>query len=471
MTASARFGQMYAPLRVANYRTFLIGQTVSTVGSLIQATAQQWVVYELTRSPAALGTVAMLGSLPLVLLSPFAGSLADRADRRRLLIGTQLALAACAAILAILVQADVVEVWHLYVLATFTGAITALDGPALQAFSADLTGPALIRRTVALNMMGFQVSRMVGPTIAGLIVAYYGSATAFWVNAASFLAVIVALARVRFDEIGTSRPARAAQTSGGTAEAIRHVRANPILVNAYLYPLLYMLGASATTLYPAFVGDTLRHDARALGTIIGAWGAGTLATSLVVLPFVQNVKRAGMLSSALVAWFGLMLVLVRVIALPGPSEVISWVGDAVGLAAPMVAATAALTFLSGASGPIVLSTSTGLLQATAPPDMRARLSSLSQVFSFGSQPFVTLAVGLLGEVLGAPDALLVIGGGVCFLVFALVAVRPSMRAPVANHPPGGADPGIPLMGAAPGGRARAPDVIGHDGARLRGARQ
>ncbi|NDE74716.1 MAG: MFS transporter [Proteobacteria bacterium] len=159
MSSPGRFGHMYAPLRVPNYRMFLAGQTVSTMGSLIQMTAQSWVVYELTHSSAALGTVAMLGSLPLLFLSPYAGTLADRIDRRKLLYGTQLILAGLAATLAILVQTGLIQLWHLYVLAVVTGIVTALDGPALQAFAADLTGPTLIRQAVSLNMMGFQVSR------------------------------------------------------------------------------------------------------------------------------------------------------------------------------------------------------------------------------------------------------------------------------------------------------------------------
>ncbi len=433
MTGASRFGHMYAPLRVANYRNFLIGQTISTMGSLIQMTAQSWVVYELTRSSAALGTIAMLGSLPLLLVSPYAGTLADRIDRRRLLYGTQAALAALAATLAILVQTGTVQIWHLYVLAVLTGIVTALDGPALQAFAADLTGPALVRQAVSLNMMGFQVSRMVGPSVAGLLVGYYGSATAFWVNAASFLAVILALLRVRFNADSPEAPRRrhAGQAPGTTMDAVRHVLRNPTVVNFYLYPLLYMVGAATTmTLYPVYVGDVLQRDARALGTIIGAWGAGNLVTSFLILPLVQNVRRTGILSAFLLVWFGAMLALLRFIALPASMAAIEGLGGRVGIPDPVVAVASVATFLSGITGPIVLSMASGLQQAMAPPDMRARLAALGTTITFGTQPFVSLAVGYAGEVFGAPTALLLTAGVLTGLVILLVAFRPSVRAEV-----------------------------------------
>ena len=239
MTGSSQYGHMYAPLRIPNFRMFITGQTVSTIGTLVQMTAQSWVVYQLTHSPAALGWVTMLGSLPMLLLGPFAGSIADRVPRRTLLIGTQAILGSLAAILAILVQTDVIQIWHIYVLAVITGIVTAIDMPALQAFAADLTGTAMIRQAVTLNSMAFQLARIVGPSLAGLLIGYFGTATAFWVNALSFVAVIVALARVRFtDNAATQLTARpgasthgAAGSKGGPLEAISYVRSQPMMID------------------------------------------------------------------------------------------------------------------------------------------------------------------------------------------------------------------------------------------------
>ena len=471
MSSPGRFGHMYAPLRVPNYRMFLAGQTVSTMGSLIQMTAQSWVVYELTHSSAALGTVAMLGSLPLLFLSPYAGTLADRIDRRKLLYGTQLILAGLAATLAILVQTGLIQLWHLYVLAVVTGIVTALDGPALQAFAADLTGPTLIRQAVSLNMMGFQVSRMVGPSVAGLLVGFYGSATAFWVNAASFLAVILALLRVRFTNEGASgqRGARSGAGGGTTMDAVRHILGNANLVNFYIYPLLYMFGAASTmTLYPVYVGDVLHRDARALGTIVGAWGAGNLATSLLVLPLVQNVRRTGLLSAGLLIWFGAMLALLWAISLPPVMASIEASGAALGLPDPVVLAACVATFLSGATGPIVLSMASGLQQMMAPPTMRARLAAIGTTITFGTQPFVNLAVGYTGEIFGAPTALLANGVFVTVLVLLLVTFRRSVRAEVIR-PHTMVNPSQPgPVASAPDGGDRTP-APAHAPARAEGA--
>ena len=183
-------------------------------------------------------------------------------------------------------------------------------------------------------------------------------------------------------------------------------------------------------MYPVYVGDVLQRDARALGTIIGAWGAGNLVTSFLILPLVQNFRRTGILSAFLLVWFGAMLALLRFIALPASMAAIEGLGGRVGIPDPVVAVASVATFLSGITGPIVLSMASGLQQAMAPPDMRARLAALGTTITFGTQPFVSLAVGYAGEVFGAPTALLLTAGVLTGLVILLVAFRPSVRAEV-----------------------------------------
>ena len=234
-----------------------------------------------------------------------------------------------AAALAILVQLDAVQAWHLYVLAVLTGAVTALDAPTLQAYAGDLVGTTHVRQAVTLGMMGFQLSRTVGPPVAGVLVVAIGPASAFWVNAASFVVVAVTVAIVRgVRHHPTQTPAPlvptdlrpAASLAGGMAEAVRHVRTNPILVNLYALPLLYVLGMASSTLYPAYVRDALRADASALGTIIGAWGAGTFVTSLVVLPLVQGTRHVGLTCAAGLVWFGMVTVGIGALGLDGVRE-------------------------------------------------------------------------------------------------------------------------------------------------------
>ena len=436
-----RLSATYAPLRVPAYRAFLAAQTVSTIGSLVQSTAQAWVAYDITRSPAALGMIATLGVIPMVVLGPVAGTLADRFDRRFVLIVTQTALALLAAALAMLVQNDAVQAWHLYVLAVLTGAVTALDAPALQAYAGDLVGAEYVRQAVTLGMMGFQVSRTLGPPLAGVLVVAVGPASAFWANAASFLVVAVAVFLLRgVGERSAPRlgpdlsldarpPSATSARAGGMSETIRHVRTNPVLINLYALPLLYVFGLASSTLYPAYVRDALHADADALGTIIGAWGAGTFATSLVILPLLHGARRVGLTCAAALAWFGAVTVGLGVLGLESVR------GTVVGSAWPDVDSIAAtLAFLSGVTGPVVLSQSTGLVQALAPPSMRGRLSGLSGTLNSGLQPFTNVAVGVSGEAIGVPATM--IGNGAVLLgaVAALVAFRPSVRAPFLSPP-------------------------------------
>ena len=438
MASQSRYGQMYAPLRIPNYRMFITGQTISTIGSLIQMTAQSWVVFELTRSPAALGWVGLLGSLPLLFLGPFAGSLADRVNRRLLLIGTQALLASLAALFAILVQTGWIEVWHIFAIAFATGIVVALDMPALQAFATDLTGPTLIRQAVTLNSMAFQSARTIGPSVAGLLIGLYGNATAFWVNAASFVAVIFALWRVRFtvnDEQAHRAPGAASPygtagaSQGGPREAIRYVLEQPSMLDLYLFMMLFtFLVFSTMTVFPAFVADTLKGDATVYGFFSGASGAGSLVSTLVVLPMVHAVRRTGLLVAGALTWFGVMLTAMTLAATTFAPAITS-IGHSLGVANPLPYAVAAFGFLQSMAGPVAMTTSMGLLQQMSPANMRARLLGLMSSISFGMQPFAGLMVGYAGEHLGAAAALRINGVLLILAAGAMVSLRSSVRAP------------------------------------------
>ncbi len=437
MAAQSRYGLMFAPLRTPNYRMFITGQTISTIGSLIQMTAQSWVVFELTRSPAALGWVGLLGSLPLLFLGPFAGTLADRVNRRVLLIGTQALLALLAALFAVLVQTGLIEIWHIYAIAVATGVVVALDMPALQAFAADLTGPTMIRQAVTLNSMAFQTARTIGPSLGGLLLGTFGNATAFWVNSASFAAVIFALWRVRFTTAeGQGRPnthpgmsAGVGAPRGGPVEALRYVFANPAMLDLYLFMMLFtFLVFSTMTVYPAFVADTLKGDATVFGFFSGASGAGSLASTLVVLPVVHSVRRTGLLVSGALTWFGAMLTAMTLASTVFAPAITSF-GRSLGLASPLPYAVAAFGFLQSMAGPVAMTTSMGLLQQMSPAHMRARLLGLMSSISFGMQPFGGLLVGYAGEHLGAAAALQINGVLLMVAAAAMVVLRSSVRAP------------------------------------------
>src|SRR2546422_5563696 len=198
-----------APLRNRNLRLYLAGQAVSVIGIWMQQTAQSWEVWVLSGSGTALGITAMLAGLPLLLLGPWMGVYADRWDRRKVLIATQTSAMILAFVFAILVQTRVIALWHVFVLATLLGIVSALDFPSTQAFIGDIAGMARVREAIILNASIFQVSRMIGPALAGWGIGYLGVASAFWINGVTFLAVIASLLAIRGSQIrrtSTGRP-------------------------------------------------------------------------------------------------------------------------------------------------------------------------------------------------------------------------------------------------------------------------
>lgn len=401
--AVASVRESFAPLAIRNLRLYLGGQAISLVGTWMQMTAQSWVVWEISHSAAALGIVAMLGSLPLLVLGPLAGSLADRWDRRRILVVSQSAAAVLAVVLAVLVQTHMIRLWHVYALAAALGVVATLDMSAQQAFLGDLSGLRRVRQAVTLNNMIFQVSRMIGPVLAGVVVAAFGSATAFWLNGLSFLAVIASLLAIRSRQV--RRPAAG---SGGFAEGLWFIAGQPRLQDLIAFTVLVtFFGISAMSVMPAIVSQTLRGHADTLGALMGASGAGSLIGALVFVPLAQRVRRAGVVLAGAAAWTGLWLVAVS--------------------ASTSVPVTAAALFFGGMAFPIVLTTAMGLMQVMAPPEMRARLVTTLLMVSFGAQPVASLIVGYGAQLLGAPAA--VRANGILMAAGALLwlAVRPGLR--------------------------------------------
>ncbi len=177
----------FSPLKNRNLRIYLGGQAISMLGTWMQVAAQSWVVWELTQSESALGIVVMLNSIPLLVLAPWAGGIADRFNRRSILLVTQGIAMVLAFVLAILIQRGLIEIWHIYLCSLLLGVISALDFPAQQAFIGDLSGMGQVRQAVTLNIMALQVGRMIGPFIAGILLKSVGNASSFWINGFSFL--------------------------------------------------------------------------------------------------------------------------------------------------------------------------------------------------------------------------------------------------------------------------------------------
>jgi len=414
-TTDRRLAALFAPLRVRDVRVFFAGQALSLIGTWMQATGQSWLVWKLTHSTAALGTVAMFTFLPFLLLAPQAGTWADRWDRRTLLVWLQVMALAVAVALAVLVQSDTVELWHLYVAASLLGIVATLEMASRPVFIGDLAGPALLRRAIALNSSMTQASRMVGPALAGVVIAAFGIAAAFWVNGASYLAVIASLLLVR--RMQRTRPVDSGRH--GFGEAVTFLRRTSGLRELILFStLLTFFGMSANSVLPAMADNVLDGNAATLGWLLTASGAGALLGALVGVPLVQGVERVGLLAGGATIWAGALL---------AGFSLSSWL--------PL---SLACLLLSGVAFPVVVTTSVSMLQLLGPTQMRARLQSALLIVTFGIQPAAALAIGWTARVWGTPlalrvnAALMIVGAG---LLLALSRSLRDWRPESATHPP------------------------------------
>jgi MFS family permease len=410
----------FTPLRLPNLRIYLIGQAISLLGTWMQVMAQGWLVWELSKSEAALGIVSMLGSLPLLLFGLWAGVWADRLDRRRILIGTQAAAMILAFILAALVWTDAVQLWHVYVLSFLLGCVGALDFPAQQAFLGDLSGITSVRKAIVLNAMIFQIGRMVGPALAGFVVGAIGAAMAFFLNGLSFIAVIISLLIVRSHQVrlpGGGNQLRA------VLDGLRFIKREQRIQELILFAtLVTFFGISLLSFFPALAADVLQGDAQTLGILLASSGAGAFIGATIVAPLAQTARRIGRTLGLAVIWVGGW-----------------WIAVSFSRALPV---TMLCVFLVSLAMPTVMTTVNGLLQVMAPPRMRGRLLSAYILVSFGIQPLAALLIGFLASRLGIADAILIDGIAIVVGALAILTFRPALRTWVAPQPsaqPVGAD--------------------------------
>lgn len=398
--------ETFAPLANRNLRIYLAGQAVSLIGTWMQNTAQSWVVWRLTGSEAALGLVGMLATLPMLLLGPLAGSMADRYDRRKILIYTQAGAMILALTLAALVLTQRVQLWHVYLLATILGCLGALDMPSQQAFIGDMAGRDLVRRAVVVNSMIVQISRVLGPTFAGLVVKLVGEGLTFLFNGLSFIAVIASLYAVRTYKDDVVRAVVGNDGAGDFREGVQFTLANPRILDLMIFTgLVTFFGFANATVLPAFASETLHGDAGLFGMLMGLSGAGALVSILLLVPWGQRRRRPGPMIAAAVAFAGIWYVLFSLTSTPVPAM--------------------AAYFATGLGMPLVLTTNNGLIQVLAPNRMRGRLLTLYLMTSFGLQPLANLWVGWVAEHLGAPMAIRV--NGLALVIFAgLMLLRPGL---------------------------------------------
>jgi MFS family permease len=388
---------------------------IGSIGQWMQATAQGWLVLGLTDSRFALGATSAAATAPILLLSIFAGVLADRVDLRKLLAVTQLAAAGLAAVLAILSATGAVEFWHVLVLAALSGAAGALATPAFQAVVSTIVDRSAIGNAIALNSAQFNLSRVLGPTIAGLVIAAGSLALAFWANALGLLIVALLILTL---PIGRASPAARVEASmwANLMDGVRYVRAErtiALLVLLAAIPALFIL--NYLVLMPVFARDVLRIGAPGLGFLNASLGVGALSGALFVAAF-----RPGGGSGRLML-MGLGSASIGLIVF--------------GLSTWLPLSCVALAAL-GASQVAYYATTNTLIQVLVAPRLRGRVLSIYVLTSLGVIPLGNLIAGAVAERFGAPLALA--GGGTATLVIlAIVAVsfpvlwrlRPESSAP------------------------------------------
>ena len=381
----------FASLKQRNFRLFIIGQFISLCGTWIQGVAQGWLVFQLSDSALQVGLVSTLGSLPVLLFTLYGGVVADRVQKHRFILILQWLMLLPVLLAGVLVQLDLISVPIIMGLAVITGTISAFEVPARQAFVVEIAGKDNLMNAIALNSSIFNLSRIIGPALAAALIVAFGVAACFYVNAASYLAVIIGLRMMRL------LPTRT-ETAGGMgsfAEGMGFVLGQPwprALV--ILTGTLSVFGFAFIPLLPVFAHDALGVEAAGYGGLLSAIGVGALGAALFVAGFGHRLKRQQTILVA-GALFG--------VSLTAGAMVASYL---VAIIVLLIAGTAMVL------NNVLTNT---LLQTSAPDHLRGRVMGVYSFLILGLSPFGSLQAGYVAEHLGVRTAYAA-GGIVCLLV-------------------------------------------------------
>jgi MFS family permease len=401
LTETTRWPRAFRSLRHKNFRLYWSGQIISQIGTWMQIVAQGWVVYSLTDSPLMLGLVNFAALLPVVPVSLLAGVLTDRFPRRELIIITETVLMAQALIMAGLLWTGTLQVWHVIVLSFILGAASAIEQPARLAFVVDVVGKEDLSNAVALNSSGYNSARIIGPAIAGMLIAAIGEAACFFVNGISFIAVILALFAIKVN--GEQRKREALPVAGGLKDGFKYMKDSKIILGLlFVISIASFLTIPYIALMPAIAKDKLQVGADGLGFLMTAVGVGAIAGALLVAN-LQSGKR------------GKWLLVANVI---GPIFLILFVySGSYWLSLILVA-------LVGASNSIRLTLANSLTQLTTSDRYQGRVMSIFNLLFNGMSRVGALAIGGLAEVVSTTWAL-----GISALISALVGLAMIIKMP------------------------------------------
>ncbi|NVM98937.1 MFS transporter [Arthrobacter sp. SDTb3-6] len=389
---------MFRALKVFNYRLWVTGALVSNIGTWMQRVAQDWLVLTILihNSGTAAGITTGLQFLPIVFLGPFAGLLGDRVNKRKLLLCTQTAMGLCALLLGLLVVTNTVQLWHVYVLAFLLGVASAFDAPSRQAFVSEVVSKEDVPNAVALNSASFNLARLAGPGVAGLVIALFGTGPAFLINAASFVAVIFSLWRMRVSEL--QPVVRVPRGKGQIREGFRYIRQRPDLM--MIMGLVFMVGTFGMNfqITNALMATTIFHLGPGEYGLLGSVMAiGTLAAALLAARR-KTMRTMYIVGGALA--FGVMVA----IAAAMPSY-------ALYALALVPVGLAALTFMNACNTTVQLTTDSA---------MRGRVLAVYMVVLQGGTPIGAPLVGWIATAFGARWSLGI--GAVVAIVSGLAAL-------------------------------------------------
>jgi predicted MFS family arabinose efflux permease len=401
---------IFRALRHRNFRLFVAGQIVSVAGSEMQAVGASWLAYRLTQSPFWLGLVGFAARIPVLFLAPVAGVVADRLNRHRFVIVMQVLLMLQATALAWMTMSGKIAAWHLVLLSFAAGFMNAFDVPARQSFLVEMVGLADLGNAIALNSSVFNLARVVGPALAGAVIAWRGEGWCFLVNAASYLAVIAGLFLMRLDGRRAERSRRSPWSD--LVEGCSYVaRSTPMRDGLLHLAVLSVAGIPFITLMPILAAEVLGVRAGGMGTLLAAGGAGALVAALG-LASLTGIRGLGRMLAFGSTAFG--------VALVGLASSRSW---ALSLLVMPIAGWGMMVVMAGTNT---------LLQSLAPEALRGRVISLYTVTLLGLSPCGSLMMGSIASRIGVP-ATLALGGGACIaasIAFSrrLPALRATLRA-------------------------------------------
>jgi len=389
----------FAALKYPNYKLWFVGQIVSLFGSWMQSTAQAFFIYELTHSPAFLGYVGFANGIPTWLFMLYGGVIADRFSRRNILVVTQTVMMLFAFILAFLTFANIVQPWHIILLAFLLGVANAFDAPARQAFVNELVDKEDLINAIALNSTMFHSAAAIGPAVAGITYAVLGPAWCFTINGISFIAVIYNLLRMKFNLVIKKNEKKSAFKD--LYEGIKYLKTQKfILIIMLIVSFTSMFGLSLITLFPAWAVKILHGNAATNGLLQTFRGIGAVICSLIIASFSRYIVRGKVLS------FGM-------ISLPALMILFSFNRT--------FFISAFLLILIGAAFIAINNLSNGLTQTIVTEEFRGRVMGVYSFSFFALMPVGSLLIGTLAEHFGSPMAIFV-NGLILLLLFGSILI-------------------------------------------------